>query len=252
MCVAGPVYRRDRIDPLHVGVPHQLDVWPVRTGGRPLGERDLTDLLEAIISGLLPDSEWWTQRHPKGAIPYNRASRELHCRSAAGVDVEVLECGLATPSLLASCGLPRDSSGLGLGMGLDRMAMLIKGIDDIRLLRAEHPRVREQMYDLSPYEPVDWPGRVVALELHRRRPVDEKEIGDDVRRTLGPDQSVVQSICVLPVERLQSAGGRPPGDPDSVVARIAIELRDVNGPLDERQAELIVHRLRQSLDSPLH
>ena len=36
----GVVYRRDMIDRLHVGEPHQLDLWRIQQGA--LGERDLT------------------------------------------------------------------------------------------------------------------------------------------------------------------------------------------------------------------
>jgi hypothetical protein len=41
-----------------------------------------------------------------------------------------------------------------MGTGLDRLVMLIKQIDDIRLLRSGDPRVAQQMLTLDPYEPV--------------------------------------------------------------------------------------------------
>jgi phenylalanyl-tRNA synthetase alpha chain len=67
--------------------------------------------------------------------------------------VEVWECGLADPGVLAAAGLA-GHSGLALGMGLDRMLMLIKGIPDIRLLRSADPRIAHQMRDLARYQPV--------------------------------------------------------------------------------------------------
>lgn len=39
---------------------------------------------------------------------------------------------------------------LALGMGLDRLLMLTKGIPDIRLLRSNDPRVSSQILDLAP------------------------------------------------------------------------------------------------------
>src|SRR5262249_39753490 len=45
-------------------------------------------------------------------------------------------------------------SGLAMGIGLDRLAMLIKRIDDIRLLRSADPRIAGQMLTLDRYEPV--------------------------------------------------------------------------------------------------
>ncbi|MCP6759680.1 MAG: hypothetical protein NHB32_13130 [Fischerella sp. CENA71] len=60
--------------------------------------------------------------------------------------IEVGECGEVHPNLLRS-----HSSGLASGWGLDRLAMLVKGIDDIRLLRSTHPRIATQMANLEPY-----------------------------------------------------------------------------------------------------
>ena len=41
-----------------------------------------------------------------------------------------------------------------MGIGLDRIVMMLKGIDDIRLLRASDPRIALQMTDLEHYEVV--------------------------------------------------------------------------------------------------
>ena len=55
--------------------------------------------------------------------------------------VEVLECGEIHPWLLNESNLPSQQwSGLAMGIGLDRLVMLIKQIDDIRLLRSSDPR----------------------------------------------------------------------------------------------------------------
>ena len=67
--------------------------------------------------------------------------------------VELLECGLAHPDVLAAAGVA-DRTGLALGAELDRAVMLRKGIDDIRLLRSIDPRVSRQTLDLSPYRTV--------------------------------------------------------------------------------------------------
>src|SRR5215469_2499230 len=57
--------------------------------------------------------------------------------------VEVLECGEIHPCLLNESNLPSQTwSGLAIGVGLDRLIMLIKQIDDIHLLRSTDPRRR--------------------------------------------------------------------------------------------------------------
>lgn len=55
--------------------------------------------------------------------------------------VEVGECGLAARHVLSGAGMSESVSGIAMGWGLDRLLMLRKGIDDIRLLRAEDPRI---------------------------------------------------------------------------------------------------------------
>jgi phenylalanyl-tRNA synthetase alpha chain len=59
--------------------------------------------------------------------------------------------------VLRAAGLDREYSGLALGMGLDRLLMLIKDIPDIRLLRSADPRVAVQMLALDRYTEV-WAG----------------------------------------------------------------------------------------------
>src|SRR5918993_696717 len=49
----GLTYRRDAIDRLHTGEPHQLDLWRVRDG-EPLGDRDLQAMIDTVVAALLP------------------------------------------------------------------------------------------------------------------------------------------------------------------------------------------------------
>jgi phenylalanyl-tRNA synthetase alpha chain len=48
--------------------------------------------------------------------------------------LEVLGCGMVDPNVLQNCGIDSKTySGFAFGMGLERMAMLLYGIDDIRM-----------------------------------------------------------------------------------------------------------------------
>lgn len=85
---------------------------------------------------VLPGSPW---RTPPSLRPYTVAGREIYVHEG-GRDVEVRECGLAHPEVLVASGLPAGASGLAMGLGLDRLTMLVKGVPDIRLLRAADPR----------------------------------------------------------------------------------------------------------------
>jgi phenylalanyl-tRNA synthetase alpha chain len=175
LAVPGICYRRDVIDRQHVGEPHQLDLWRIGPG---LGEADLVDMIARVIGAVLPGR---TVTTPPSPHPYTVDGREIYVDG-----VEVGECGLAHPEVLAAAGLPSTTTGLALGLGLDRLTMLVKGIDDIRLLRSADPRVAAQMADLSPYRPVSsMPPIRRDLSIAVAADVDPEILGDHVRDAVG-------------------------------------------------------------------
>src|SRR5262249_33700174 len=146
----GLVYRRDVVDRLHVGEPHQLDLWRVRAGA-PLVRRDLEQMIGLVVDAVLPGAR---HRMIPAVHPYTVDGLEVEVQ-VGDAWVELLECGLAGGHVLRAGGLDTDRwTGLALGLGLDRALMLRKGITDIRLLRSDDPRVAEQMLTLEPYREV--------------------------------------------------------------------------------------------------
>ena len=127
----GLVWRRDRIDRLHVGEPHQLDLWRIRRG-QPLGSSELSAMVRTVIGALLPGRPLKTI---STVHPYTAGGLEIHVE-VDGEWIEVAECGVAHPRILRDAGLPDEWSGLAMGLGLDRILMLAKGLDDLRLLRS--------------------------------------------------------------------------------------------------------------------
>jgi phenylalanyl-tRNA synthetase alpha chain len=187
----GIVYRRDVIDRLHVGEPHQLDVW--RTTRATVTQADLEGMVAVACAALAPGLPVRTvpTRHP-----YTLAGREIEVHTARGW-VELGECGLAHPEVLAASGL-RGYSGLALGIGLERAAMLRKGIDDIRLLREPDPRIAGQMLDLEPYRAVSsQPPATRDLSLAARPGLDDVELAERVRDALGADAALVEEVRIL-------------------------------------------------------
>lgn len=210
---AGLAYRRDVVDRLHVGEPHQLDLWRVRAGAR-LGERDLEEMIALVVGAVLPGAR---RRVLPAVHPYTTCGREVEVE-ADGRWVELLECGLAGDHVLAAGGLdPGAWSGLALGMGLDRALMLRKGIDDIRLLRSADPRVAAQMLDLAPYRPVSaMPPLVRDLSVAVSDGVTAEELGDRVRRSLAGD--ALESVEEVAVVSETPAAALPP----QAVARLGM------------------------------
>lgn len=177
----GMVYRRDSIDRLHTGTPHQLDLWLIVPHGHAL--RTLDDMTSLLIEALAPGRRW---RAEDRVHPYTVDGRQIDI-DWDGEWVEVWECGVAHPEVLSRAGL-RQAHGLALGLGLDRFLMLRKEVPDIRLIRSSDPRVAAQMLDLEPYRPVSaMPAVVRDLSVAVDPEDDAEQIGDRVRDAEGDE-----------------------------------------------------------------
>jgi phenylalanyl-tRNA synthetase alpha chain len=129
----GRVYRRDTTDATHSANFHQLECLCV---DRHVTVRDLKALLDYVFASLLgPDTKIRFRPHYFG---YTEPSFEvdLSARHLPKVNKEWIEiggCGLVDPSVFETVGYdPAVWSGYAFGMGLERLAMLLYGIDDIR------------------------------------------------------------------------------------------------------------------------
>lgn len=189
----GLVYRRDCIDRLHCGEPHQLDLWRIVDSrqGKTMTEADLQEMITAIMRAVVPEMPWRTTESPH---PYTEQGVQIDVQWR-GDWIEVGECGLASRAILRDADLPHHT-GLAMGLGLDRLLMLCKGIPDIRLLRSRDPRVVSQMRDLSSYQPVSkMPAVRRDLSLCVDAWMDEETIGDRIREVL-PMADCIEAIRV--------------------------------------------------------
>jgi phenylalanyl-tRNA synthetase alpha chain len=244
----GVVYRRDAIDRLHTGTPHQLDLWRISRRGAlgALGDVDLREMVATILDALLPGAAH--ELDPR-VHPYTLHGQQVDVRLDGGGEwVEVAEGGLAHPRVLARAGLGDEYTGLALGMGLDRLLMLIKGVPDIRLLRAADPRIAEQMLDLEPYRAVS---AMPAIRRDLSVAVDSddlaEDLGDRVRDALGPNAAQVETVEILsrtPYAELPAAARERLGareDQDNVLVRVV--LRDLERTLTDHDANLLRDRI---------
>jgi phenylalanyl-tRNA synthetase alpha chain len=187
----GIVYRRDAIDWQHSATPHQLDLW--RVSRRPLRAAALDEMITALLGTLAPGH---ASRRQRRQHPYTTGGLQVDVADAAGW-VEVWECGLADPRVLAAAGLG-GHGGLALGMGLDRLLMLRKGIPDIRLLRSADPRIAGQMRDLASYRQVSaMPAIRRDLSVAVDAGADDEVLGDRIRDALGADADAVEEVSIL-------------------------------------------------------
>ncbi|HEX3728265.1 MAG TPA: phenylalanine--tRNA ligase subunit alpha [Opitutaceae bacterium] len=129
----GRVYRRDTSDATHSANFHQLECLYV---DRNVTVRDLKALLDYIFASLLgPDTKTRFRPHYFG---YTEPSFEVdlaakHLPKVNKEWIEIGGCGMVDPTVFATVGYdPAVWTGYAFGMGLERLAMLLYGIDDIR------------------------------------------------------------------------------------------------------------------------
>ncbi len=252
LVLPGLTYRRDGIDRLHIGTPHQLDLWRI-TRDHPMVRTDLDDMIATLVEATIPGAR---RRIEPAEHPYTEHGRQVDVE-ADGEWVELAECGLAADHVLARAGLdPNRWTGLALGTGLDRALMLRKRIPDIRLLRAQDPRIAGQLLDLTPWRPVSMMPPVRRdLSIVAETTTDAELLGDRARAALGTDTDMLESLTVravtaheqLPTPARERLGTRP-GQANLLVR---VMLRPVDSTLTDHQANALRDRIYAALhDDP--
>tara|TARA_B100000963_G_scaffold332908_1_gene324821 strand:+ start:1069 stop:1794 length:726 start_codon:yes stop_codon:yes gene_type:complete len=124
---AGKVYRKDD-DATHLPMFHQVEGIYV---DRDVTFSNLKDLIHQILHNLFgKDIEI---RFRPSYFPFTEPSAEVDILSENGKWLEILGCGIVNPIVLKNCNIdPEEYSGLAFGLGVERIAMLKYGVDDIR------------------------------------------------------------------------------------------------------------------------
>jgi len=136
----GRCYRRDPFDPSHSPVLHQIEGLYV---DECVSFSDLKGTLEVFVRRMYGDDV--RVRFVPSYFPFTEPSAELKiscvicggngckvCKQSGWL--EVLGCGMVHPAVFRAVGYDPDRyTGFAFGMGIDRIAMLKYGIDDIRL-----------------------------------------------------------------------------------------------------------------------
>ncbi|MFA5069683.1 MAG: hypothetical protein WC528_00120 [Patescibacteria group bacterium] len=245
----GMCYRRDIVDRTHCGEPHQMDVWRVKRGVPRLVRSDLIRLFETILNSVVPEYQY---RANDVVHPYTVNGLEIEVL-VDGNWLEVLECGEIHPAILGNANLdPREYSGLALGMGLDRLVMIIKGIDDIRVLRSEDSRIKRQMENLDKYVKVsDQPAAKRVLSYSTSADKTEEDVCEEIRDELGFEASCIEEIQYseifyeqLPAKARENLGIHP--DQKNVV--VTILFRSPEGSLQRSMVNEWMRRLYPKLN----
>ena len=139
--VTGDVYRRDEIDRSHYPIFHQMEGVRVWADGvdQSIILHDLRETLEGLAVHLFgPTDMRWVDAY----FPFTEPSLELEILYQ-GEWLEVLGCGVIHPDIMKQAGRPNDQ-GWAFGLGLERLAMVLFQIPDIRLFWTTDERFHKQ------------------------------------------------------------------------------------------------------------
>lgn len=123
----GKVYRKDD-DSTHLPMFHQIEGIYIDT---EVNFSHLKDLIFNIIYLLFGKNI--KLRFRPSYFPFTEPSAEVDILSEKGKWLEVLGCGIVNPIVLENCKIDSSKySGLAFGIGIERMAMLLHSVTDIR------------------------------------------------------------------------------------------------------------------------
>lgn len=134
----GDVYRKDDIDASHYPVFHQMEGVCVMEDGQD-AKVELKKILSGLIDVLFPGCEY---RFNEDYFPFTHPSFEVEVMFQ-GKWLEVLGCGIVQPKILENCGLG-DKTAWAFGLGLERLAMILFKIPDIRYFWSDDERFISQ------------------------------------------------------------------------------------------------------------
>ena len=124
---SGKVYRKDD-DATHLPMFHQVEGIYVDVD---VTFANLKDLIHQILNKLFGKDV--KIRFRPSYFPFTEPSDEVDILSENGKWLEILGCGLVNPIVLENCNIDsKKYSGLAFGLGVERIAMLKYGVNDIR------------------------------------------------------------------------------------------------------------------------
>jgi len=198
----GLVFRRDVIDPRHLDVFHQMDIWTLQKNGdrKPMNREDLLKIVNLIFLAVVPNKKPIIL---DAIHPYTLQGVEVYAdiseKQDGSAQLEILEAGLAHPEVLRAAGFdPEVYSGLASGVGLDRLVMALKEIPDIRFLRSKDPRIADQMKNIEKFKEVS-SMPPISRDMSYCVPGDftEEDICEDIKVAFGEQAFLVENVKII-------------------------------------------------------
>jgi len=137
--IPGRVYRNETVSAKSHCFFHQVEGLYV---DKKVSFKDLKDTLYYFAREMFGDKT--EVRFRPSYFPFTEPSAEMDIKWKSGW-LEILGSGLVDPNVLKNCNIdPEEYSGFAFGMGIERIAMLKYGINDLRLFSENDKRFLEQ------------------------------------------------------------------------------------------------------------
>ncbi len=138
VAVPGRCYRRDTVDATHAAVFHQIEILAIDEG---LTFTDLKGTIKMFLQEMFGEVPI---RFRTSYFPFTEPSAEVDVQWK-GRWLEVMGCGMVDPNVFKAVGYDSELyTGFAAGFGVERLAMVLHQIDDIRRLYSSDLRFLQQ------------------------------------------------------------------------------------------------------------
>lgn len=176
--ITGDVYRKDEINKTHYPIFHQMEGVLKISSGDPIEE--IKNIICGLIEYLFPGCSF-TMR--SDYFPFTEPSFEVDVMMG-DKELEVLGCGIVHQDILKACSLDPEEKYLAFGLGLERLAMIMFEIPDIRYFWSEDPKFIDQfstgaIKKFTPYSSIPPKSEVISFWVPNQDIINEKWIKEN-------------------------------------------------------------------------
>ena len=194
--VTGDVYRKDEVDRYHYPVFHQMECVHIVDDDIDL-EVDLKSTLSGLIEHLFPGKEY---RFNSDYFPFTEPSFEMEVKFGDKW-LEILGCGIIHTDILNTHGI---NKGWAFGFGLERIAMILFNIPDIRLFWTNDDKFTSQfkegqLVEFKPYSKLDPIDRDISFWIPEVDIIDTEYC---VWNNLNEFYQLVREVCGDNIENI--------------------------------------------------
>ena len=197
----GDVYRKDEIDCCHNRVFHQMEGVGLTMEAKNAEEcrNELEKILGGLVDHLFPGREY---RINPDYFPFTTNSMEIEV-NYEGKWLEILGGGVLQDKIIESSGLDSSQKYWAFGLGLERLAMILFNIPDIRYFWTDHPKFMDQfssgkIVKFQPYSKLPNLSNDISFFIHDGYVENvENEKGDKIERWIEDNDfyEIVRDVC---------------------------------------------------------